>query len=112
MQLKGRIQIDKERCKGCCLCVAVCPKECIHLSEGLNLKGYFVATFVADDTCTGCGNCAVMCPDVAITVSIADAAAGRRSAATVAADAPEIAAAVTADSHQATAAVAAKVTCP
>ena len=69
--MAGQIQIDKERCKGCGLCIDVCPKECIHLSEELNLKGYFVATFDAGDACTGCGNCAVMCPDVAIAVAVA-----------------------------------------
>jgi len=76
--LAGQIQIDKERCKGCGLCIDVCPKECIHLSEELNLKGYFVATFDAGDACTGCGNCAVMCPDVAIAVAVVTVAAGAR----------------------------------
>ena len=72
--MTGQIQIDKERCKGCGFCIDVCPKECIHLAEELNLKGYFVAAFDSGDGCTGCGNCAVMCPDVAITVSVAKAA--------------------------------------
>lgn len=75
--LTGQIEIDKERCKGCALCIEYCPKECIHLSEELNLKGYFVATFDGADQCTGCGSCAVMCPDVAIEVSAAKATAAK-----------------------------------
>ena len=43
--MKGSIQIDRERCKGCALCIEFCPKDCICLSEELNLKGYFVAAF-------------------------------------------------------------------
>jgi 2-oxoglutarate ferredoxin oxidoreductase subunit delta len=66
--LNGTIQIDRERCKGCTLCIEFCPKESISLSEELNLKGYFVAAFDAATGCTGCGNCALMCPEVAIEV--------------------------------------------
>lgn len=66
--MKGHIEIDRERCKGCMLCVEFCPKKCISLSEELNLKGYFVAAFDAAAECTACGNCALVCPDVAIEV--------------------------------------------
>jgi 2-oxoglutarate ferredoxin oxidoreductase subunit delta len=66
--LVGRIEIDEERCKGCLFCIELCPKKSIHLSEQLNLKGYFVAAFDDDDGCNGCGICAVMCPEVAIEV--------------------------------------------
>ena len=41
----GHITIDTERCKGCTLCIAYCPKKSIHLSDELNLKGYFVTAF-------------------------------------------------------------------
>ena len=43
--VKGHIEIDKERCKGCAFCIEFCPKKSIDLSEELNLKGYFVAAF-------------------------------------------------------------------
>jgi 2-oxoglutarate ferredoxin oxidoreductase subunit delta len=66
--LKGHIDIDGERCKGCTLCIEFCPKNSISLSEELNLKGYFVAFFDSGTDCTGCGNCALMCPEVAIEV--------------------------------------------
>lgn len=67
--MKGNIEIDRERCKGCALCIDFCPKDCIRLSDELNLKGYFVAVFDDGEGCTACGNCALMCPDAAIEVS-------------------------------------------
>ena len=67
--MKGTIEIDGERCKGCLFCIELCPKKSIHPSEELNLKGYFVAAFDgAKDSCNGCGICALMCPEVAIEV--------------------------------------------
>ena len=67
--MKGSIQIDRERCKGCALCIDFCPKDCIRLSEELNLKGYFVAVVDDGKECTACRSCSLMCPDVAIEVS-------------------------------------------
>ncbi len=43
-KVKGRIEIDRERCKGCGLCILVCPKKRIEISEELNTKGYYPAT--------------------------------------------------------------------
>ena len=67
--MKGTIQIDRERCKGCALCIDFCAKDCISLSEELNVKGYFIVVFDGDKECTACRNCALMCPEVAIEVS-------------------------------------------
>lgn len=67
--MSGSIQIDTERCKGCSLCIAFCPQDCIRLSDDLNLKGYFVAAFDSTRECTACRNCALMCPDAAIEVN-------------------------------------------
>jgi len=63
----GKIVIDIERCKGCGLCVAVCPKNCIVISNQSNKSGYFPAELTNAD-CTGCAMCAIICPDVAIEV--------------------------------------------
>jgi len=65
--MAGKIVIDTERCKGCGLCVAVCPKGSIVICEKSNKKGYFPAQ-QAKDECTGCALCALVCPDAAIEV--------------------------------------------
>ncbi len=67
--VKGRIVVDVERCKGCELCLAVCPQKVLRLADDFNAKGYRPAE-LADPAgeCTGCAVCALICPDVAITV--------------------------------------------
>lgn len=71
---KGTIIIDRELCKGCYLCISVCPDQLIAISGELNQKGYYPAEFIEadnkkeDSKCTGCATCALVCPDVAIEV--------------------------------------------
>jgi 2-oxoglutarate ferredoxin oxidoreductase subunit delta len=61
-------QIDRDRCKGCGLCVAVCPKNVLELMKDLNAKGYFPAYQARPEDCIHCAICCVMCPDVAISI--------------------------------------------
>jgi 2-oxoglutarate ferredoxin oxidoreductase subunit delta len=68
---KGKIKIDRELCKGCQLCMEVCPNKNIEVDETLNKKGYSPARFKDkqnDKGCTGCAQCALVCPEVAIEV--------------------------------------------
>jgi 2-oxoglutarate ferredoxin oxidoreductase subunit delta len=70
---KGKITIDREICKGCQLCISVCPQHLIAVSDRLNQKGYYPAEVKEtqgeeDRKCTGCALCATICPDVAIEV--------------------------------------------
>jgi 2-oxoglutarate ferredoxin oxidoreductase subunit delta len=64
----AKIIIDQERCKGCELCIPVCPKHIIITSENFNKKGYYPAEQINPEDCTGCAFCALTCPDVAIEV--------------------------------------------
>ncbi len=63
-----RITIEKDRCKGCQLCVKACPQRILDLSKELNVKGYFYAIVVDPSRCVGCMMCAITCPDVAIEI--------------------------------------------
>jgi len=66
----SKLVIDENRCKGCALCVAACPKQLLRLSKRMNQYGFPAAEMIPDGevACTSCALCAQMCPDVAITV--------------------------------------------
>ena len=64
----ARIEINKERCKACELCVGACPLGLICLSEEINSAGDHYARQTDASKCTGCTLCAIMCPDMAIEV--------------------------------------------
>jgi 2-oxoglutarate ferredoxin oxidoreductase subunit delta len=70
MTMSNRIQVDQECCKGCQLCIAVCPKEVYELSRVRNAKGYLVPAPVRPEDCVGCRLCEMTCPDMAITVTV------------------------------------------
>ena len=65
---RGAAVVDAARCKGCGLCIAVCPQQVLALSGTLNRSGYNVAHMERPEACIGCGFCAMTCPDVAIEV--------------------------------------------
>jgi len=67
-------RIDSERCKGCGLCVAVCPKTVLEISSTVNTRGYFPVYQARPEDCVACAICCTMCPDVAITITEIDAA--------------------------------------
>ncbi len=61
--------IDAEACKGCALCVSVCPKHLLAMERSrLNQKGYHPAYLQDGAACVGCAMCAEICPDCAITI--------------------------------------------
>ena len=63
------IKIDSARCKGCVLCLAVCPQKIIKQGEEINAQGYLAVVLEdPEGKCTGCTLCAVTCPDMCIEV--------------------------------------------
>ncbi|WP_333871072.1 4Fe-4S binding protein [Desulforamulus putei] len=62
------VSFREERCKGCELCITVCPEKIIFLADHFNAMGFHPATVVEMDKCKGCAMCARMCPDVVIEV--------------------------------------------
>ena len=64
-----KMKVRFDRCKGCGLCVSVCPKKLVKLqTEKRNEKGYFTAVCTDQDACISCAMCAMMCPDCAIQI--------------------------------------------
>ncbi len=64
-----KITIFEDRCKGCELCISVCPKKILKISdEQLNAKGYHFCEVTDDSACISCAMCATICPDVVIKV--------------------------------------------
>lgn len=68
MSVKGNVVISDKYCKGCELCIAVCPKHLLEIDpKNITSKGYHPAR-LSGEGCTGCALCAIVCPDAAITV--------------------------------------------
>jgi 2-oxoglutarate ferredoxin oxidoreductase subunit delta len=66
-----KVVFDEERCKGCELCVNVCPVNIIEMAEDrINSHGFHPAEVKDEnqDTCISCKQCYQMCPDVCITL--------------------------------------------
>ncbi len=68
MAYKGKVTIDRERCKGCGLCVEFCPRSNMELDKMINQQGYNPAIVTDEEKCNGCGFCFLVCPDVVIEV--------------------------------------------
>ena len=62
------INIDKEKCNGCGLCVNACHEGALAMVDGK-------AELIRDDYCDGLGNCLPACPTGAITFTEREAAA-------------------------------------
>ncbi|MEW6182366.1 MAG: 4Fe-4S dicluster domain-containing protein [Bacillota bacterium] len=64
-----QVIFNNDRCKGCELCISVCPKNIIALSkEIINVLGFHPAGVTDISVCTGCSFCSLICPDLAVTV--------------------------------------------
>ena len=62
--------IDEELCKGCMICVEMCPRHGLVNSGRLSSKGYLVPVHLAEVTCKACRFCQLLCPDMAICVEL------------------------------------------
>jgi len=63
------LAIATDRCKGCELCIAACPRHCLELDvTRTNLLGHHPIRLTDVGACTSCAFCARVCPDVVFTV--------------------------------------------
>ena len=61
--IKGAVVVNKERCKGCELCVVACPCQVLALQPTeVNDKGYHYAFMQNPDAGNGCEICGVEAP--------------------------------------------------
>lgn len=63
-----KVEFEEDRCKGCQLCVAACPKQLLVMGEHLNSMGFHPVVITEEEACISCAFCARMCPDLVITV--------------------------------------------
>ena len=59
---KPVIEVNRDFCKGCGICVAFCPKEVLELDD------HEKAAVKRLEKCNACGLCELRCPDIAIEV--------------------------------------------
>jgi len=68
MARKGKIVIDRERCKGCYLCVRACPVKVLEQDKTPNSTGTYPVRAANLAKCIACASCYEVCPDVCIEV--------------------------------------------
>lgn len=57
-----------ERCKGCGICIEVCPRKILGEGKELNTRTQYPPVAVDNGVCTFCKSCELVCPDFAIYV--------------------------------------------
>lgn len=63
------IVIHRDWCKGCYICVNVCPRNVLEIDQESFDHGFHPVVAVRPDDCTVCRQCELLCPDLAIAVS-------------------------------------------
>ncbi len=65
----SEIVVDPKLCKGCDICISVCPHDVLEKSSEVDNRGFFLPVVVDIDACRVCGLCELECPDFAISVA-------------------------------------------
>ena len=68
----NRLHLNEKYCKGCMICVEVCPKKAVKSSGRINSRGYVLPEEDDMSRCTGCRLCELVCPDFAIAIETQD----------------------------------------
>lgn len=62
MPRKKRLELNRDWCKGCRICVAFCPKNVLEMGDDDKV------VIAREDDCIYCRDCELRCPDLAIAV--------------------------------------------
>jgi 2-oxoglutarate ferredoxin oxidoreductase subunit delta len=63
------VEVKSDQCKGCEVCIDVCPTNSLALSDKVNTLGYPYVYFKKNSGCTACTFCFLNCPELgALTV--------------------------------------------
>ncbi len=62
------IQVNHEWCKGCYLCIEMCPRQVLDVDRMTFVRGIHPVVVARPQECTGCRQCELLCPDLAIQV--------------------------------------------
>lgn len=63
------LEIAVDRCKGCELCISICPKHVLESDVTIvNKLGHHPIRLIDAAACTSCALCARICPDAVFTV--------------------------------------------
>ena len=62
------IAINQAWCKGCYICVSVCPRDVLDIDREAWIHNHHPVLVRHPERCTACRNCELLCPDLAIAV--------------------------------------------
>ncbi len=63
-----KIEISQKYCKGCQICVNICPKKVFSKSKLRNNYGTEMPEASSPENCVACRLCEKMCPDGCIDI--------------------------------------------
>jgi len=65
----AEIAINRGWCKGCYICVSVCPHRVLEVDQESFDHGFHPVVAARPEDCTVCRQCELLCPDLAIQVA-------------------------------------------
>ena len=62
------IRLNQKWCKGCYICLEVCPQKVYEKSSAVSEKGFQPVVAAHPELCNRCLQCEMLCPDLAISL--------------------------------------------
>jgi 2-oxoglutarate ferredoxin oxidoreductase subunit delta len=63
------IVVNSNWCKGCYLCVELCPRHVLEVDQSAFVQGVHPVSVARAEDCSACRQCELLCPDLAIQVT-------------------------------------------